>query len=149
MEKTAVNSDSEVETILKEAYNNAIRKSDEYQFGRIEERMDAEKEFYQKSFDKVVPLAESFFSIIKSNNPNLSISQFRIGADCSSGMPSVLLILRPDQADKVTDLRSLARHLERVACQKSICIGSLWTMLDANLDQDQIEMDFPFYRKEL
>lgn len=139
----------EIERLLNEAYISSVRQTDEYLFGRFEERMDAEKELFRKSFEKAVRVASIFFQLVKQRFPHVKIVQFRIGIDYSSRVPAILLIIPEKNRDKLNEIRLLARNIELASWGQGIAECYIWTKIDKNLDIELVETDFPFARKDL
>jgi hypothetical protein len=146
---TFINNDSSIEKLLQEAYLNCIRNTDEYQFGRFEERMEKEKELFRKSFEKAFGVAEAFFKLIKSNFSEIKIEQFRIGVDYSSRVPAILMIISEENQNKLNEIRLLARNIELVSWGQGIADCYIWTKINKDIDNELIETDFPFARKDL
>jgi hypothetical protein len=141
----ASESDNEIEKLLQNAFLNSIRATGEYLLGRYEERMSAENEAFKESFDKILDIAEIFYSMSKKER--ITINQFRIGIDYSSSMPAVLMLISEKDASRINEIRALARQIERHCAKRGSVDCLLWTKVDRDICQETVETDFPYYRK--
>jgi hypothetical protein len=148
-EKTKIINDSDIGKMLQEAYISSIRNTKEYQFGRFEEKLEREKEPLKKSFEKIVNIAETFFTFIKEQFPEIKIKQFRIGIDYSSQIPTAIMLIDKSNRNDILKIRLAARNFEKISWSHGIAECYLWTKIDENIEQELIESDFPFYRKTL
>jgi hypothetical protein len=144
---TKTSFDADIEKLLQDAYLSHVRKSEEYRFGRIEERLESERETFWNSFEKVVGIAEAFFDLVKARFPEIVIKQYRIGIDYSSRIPAVIMLIDQKNRNDISKLRSLARSVEKASWGQGISECYIWTKVDENIEQELIETDFPFYRK--
>ncbi len=141
--------DLQIENLLQEAYFSSVRKTHEYLFGRLEERFETEKELFKKSFEKIIGIADAFFELVKKIFPQVEIRQFRIGIDYSSRLPAALMLIGSKNQKELVEIRTLARKIEKKSWGYGISDGYLWTKIDRNIEQELLETDFPFFRKNI
>ena len=141
--------DTYIEKILQDAYIKSVRNTDEYKFGRFEERLEKEKEIFKKNFEKIISIAELFFGFVKEQFPHVKIVQYRIGIDYSSQLPAAIMIIDKKNKKDVFTIRIIARNFEKIAWSHGISECYLWTKAAGNIEQELLESDFPFYRKSL
>jgi hypothetical protein len=139
----------EIEKLLSDAYVGSIRQTDEYRLGRLEERFSIKKSELLQIKEKTVPIAEAFYNGVTTTIPSLKILQHRIGIDYSTGAPAVLMIIDKAQVELIAKIRSIARKFELAAWEIYDFDGYIWTKSNENIEQDLINRDFPFFKKNI
>jgi len=137
--------DPDIEDVLR---ISAARATDAYWLGRAEERIEILSEHFLEIMDKMAQPAEMFYLSLQKIIPKESILQHRVGIDYSTGDPTVLSIISQDAADKLREIRDMARNLELFLFRERGWDCNFWTKTDANLEQSLVDQDFPFCRRE-
>jgi len=125
---------------------NAMRGTDEYELGRLEERSWTYKQELLDSKRKMLEPAEMFYNMLSELISKDNILQFRIGIDHTTGVPAVLSVISKDAKDKLDEIRDIAAILELYISKELDCDGNIWTMVDHELEQSLVEQDFPYCR---
>jgi hypothetical protein len=135
--------------ILQKDHLNALRDTEAYHLGRIEERLCIVDEGLSDIKNKMALPAEIFHDVLLKIISQKNLLQHRIGVDYSTGVPTVLSVISNEMADKLPLIRRIARTLELFFFDEHECNCNFWTIVDYNLSQSQIELDFPYYRKTI
>jgi hypothetical protein len=142
-------SELENEKILEEVRLNLMRNTEEYKFGRMEER----ERIYGgqiAAFDtSVFDTADRFYDTIAKIIPEKDILQYRLGVDYTTGVPTVLIIVPKKLEDKVELLHLVACDAELITYRNMGYERQFWVTTDESLDQDLINYDFPCFRKKV
>lgn len=135
--------------ILQEALLNAARSTKEYKLGYIEDQIGMCDSGFESAKEKMFKPAEMFFNLVTSFFPDVKIKQHRIGIDYTTNTPAVLMIISNDDAKCIVKIREIARFIEKFIYSTLNCDGQLWTRTDLDLEQSIVEIDFPYFRKEV
>jgi len=148
MEDTAVLPGATIDKDIEEMLRvSAARATDAYWLGRAEERLGILSEYFQGILDKMALPAEMFYVSLQKIIPRESILQHRVGVDYSTGDPTILAVISREAADKLREIREMARALELYLYQERGWDCNFWTITDANIEQPLVDQDFPICRK--
>ncbi|GBU20204.1 hypothetical protein R80B4_00080 [Fibrobacteres bacterium R8-0-B4] len=144
-EKTVV-LDYDIDDVLR---ISAARATDAYWLGRKEERVEILGEHLTEIVNKTALPSEMFYYYLQKTVGKENIRQHRIGVDYSTGEPTVLAVISGDVADKLWDVRDMARNLELRLFEERGWDCNFWTITDTNIEQSLVNQDFPYRRREI
>lgn len=143
----------EVDPDILEMLNGAsmgwLRPYEAYLLGVIDGRnyvIDSDKISRMKA---MIPAAEMFYDRLRKMLPDGAIRQHRIGIDEKTGVTTSLSIIAAEHEECLMDIMHVARQLELALFQRHDLDYSFWVIADRNLDQELIELDFPYYKSNI
>jgi len=141
--------DPDILDILKGASLNWLLPSEAYQLGLIDGRNQVIDTTKANAMKAMIPIAEMFYDQLRKVLPNGAIRQHRIGIDEKTGVPTSLTVIAAAHEKDLMGIMHMARSLELGLFQVHDLDYSFWVITDRSLDQELIELDFPYYKSNV
>jgi hypothetical protein len=124
----------------KKGYEDGLKEAIEVLVKTVRKRADA-------FFGETVAFAEVFYSILVDIVPSEHIRQYRIGLDYTTETPTVLAVISADWEHVLYDVEQAAAQFDLFIFQRYKRPCSFWVIPDGDLDQDLINRDFPWSKR--
>jgi len=147
--RDGVKVDPDILKLLGDASLSWLLPSEAYQLGVIDGCNRVIDSAKTNAMRAMIPIAEMFYDQLKKIVPTESIRQHRIGIDEKTGVPTSLTVISAVHEKDLDSIRHIARKLELALFQLNELDYSFWVITDRCLDQDLIELDFPYYKSNV
>jgi len=147
LEEMAIDSSSDIESLLDEASLSWLRPSEAYRLGYADGQRQVLDSVQSGLMLSMVPAAEMFYTLLLRFISKDDILQHRIGLDYTTGAPVTLTVIAEKHYDKLMDIMRLACGLELYLFRERGLECRFWTITDRSLDQELVDNDFPYYKE--
>jgi len=141
--------DPDILELLNGASLSWLLPSEAYQLGVIDGRKQVIDGAKAREMKAMIPIAELFYDQLKKLVPKESIRQHRIGIDNKTGVPTSLTVIAATHEKDLMGIMHMARNLELGLVRLHDLDYNFWVITDRSLDQELIELDFPYYRSNV
>jgi len=145
----AIDIDPDILELLNGASLSWLLPSEAYQLGVIDGRKQVIDSTKAGTMRAMIPVAEMFYDQLKKMLPDGAVRQHRIGIDEKTGVPTSLSIIAAEHEKRLLDIMHVARGLELALFQRHDLDYRFWVITDRSLDQELIELDFPYYKSNV
>lgn len=141
----------DIDKVLAEAF---VKSTEEYRKGYTDgqnEAIDAIMKAANKQadtfFSETVSVAEVFYTILCGIISPKNILQYRIGLDYTTTTPTVLAVISRECEESLYDIEQAAAKFDVFMFKKYRRLCGFWVITDDILDQDLINRDFPWNKR--